>query len=373
MIYLDNAATTYPKPESVYKALDYANRNQAFNAGRGSYKYSKEAFKVIEKVRAEIAAMVEEEPNQVVFTATATDAINDIINGLNLQKGDNVYISPFEHNASVRSLYLLQESIDINIHILEFDKETWEPDIESITNSFATHKPALVVCSHISNVTGYILPYVSIFELSKRYNARTLLDSAQSFGSLQINKDYVDFIIFDGHKALYSSFGIGGYVNSGHIKLEHIRGGGTGSDSLNVKMPDGNAGYEPGTHNVVAFYGLEKSLQWLSNVDVYKNIRLLTDYLIEQLESLGNIQLYLPESKKVFGIISFSVDGYDSDSVGNILSDEYDICVRTGYHCAPLIHDFIGSKVCNGTVRVSVGFFNSKHDIDILIEALQSL
>ena len=373
MIYLDNAATTYPKPECVYKALDYANRNQAFNAGRGSYKYSREAFQEIENVRAKIAEVAKAEPKQVVFTASATDAINDIINGLCLEESANIYISPFEHNAVVRSVYLLKKKTNINIHVLEFDKDTWKPDLESIANSFALHKPSLVICSHISNVTGYILPYLSIFRLAKQYEATTLLDSAQSFGTVTIKKDYVDFMIFDGHKALYSSFGIGGYVNTGNISLSLVKAGGTGSDSLNVNMPEGPAGYEPGTHNAVVFYGLNQSLEWLKTNDVYTRIKELSDYLVSRLLNLENIIVFLPESKDVFGIVSFAVEGYESDEIGSILFDEYDICVRTGYHCAPLVHDFIGSKLYKGTIRVSVGYFNTYADIDKCINALGTL
>ncbi|MBQ6628644.1 MAG: aminotransferase class V-fold PLP-dependent enzyme [Methanobrevibacter sp.] len=373
MIYLDNAATTYPKPECVYEALDFANRNQAFNAGRGSYKYSKEAFQKIEEVREKIGKVVKAEPNQVVFTASATDAISDIINGIDLKEGANVYVSPFEHNAVVRSLYLIKENTNINIHTLEFDIDTWEPDLDNIKNSFAIHKPRLVVCSHISNVTGYVLPYLPIFRLAKQYDAITLLDSAQSFGALEIKKDYVDFMIFDGHKALYSSFGIGGYVNAGNISLDMVKAGGTGSDSLNVHMPAGPTGYEPGTHNVVAFYGLGQSLEWLKTVDVYEKVKELTEYLISRLTEIDGISVYMPESENIFGVVSFNVYGYEADEVGSILFEEYDICLRTGYHCAPLIHDFIRSQPYKGTVRASVGYFNTKSDIDELYDALRSL
>ena len=373
MIYLDNAATTYPKPGCVYEALDYANRNQAFNAGRGSYKYSKEAFQKIEEVRIKISEMAESDPNQVVFTASATDAIGDIINGLDLKENDNVYISPFEHNAVVRSLFLLQKKTSIHIHVLDFDKESWEPDLDSIANNFAVNRPTLVICSHISNVTGYILPYLQIFRMAKQYEAITLLDSAQSFGSVQMKKDYVDFMIFDGHKALYSSFGIGGYVNSGNILLNQVKAGGTGSDSLNVNMPSGPIGFEPGTHNVVAFYGLGQSLEWLKTVNVYEKVKELTEYMITRLTKINGITIYYPESSLIFGIVSFNVYGYEADEVGSILFEEFDICLRTGYHCAPLIHDFIGSQPYKGTVRASIGYFNTKSDIDELCDALCSL
>ena len=153
MIYFDNAATTYPKPDSVYKALDYANRNLAFNSGRGEYKESVTGFDIIEETRFKIANLVSTKASNVIFSSSATESLNQIINGMNISSGDTIYISPFEHNAVVRPLYLIKERKNIEIKILPFDKKTWLPEIDKIKSEFILNNPKAVFISHISNVT----------------------------------------------------------------------------------------------------------------------------------------------------------------------------------------------------------------------------
>ena len=375
MIYLDNAATTYPKPEEVYKALDHANRNFAFNAGRGSYPSARSVTELIQETKQLLGDLLKVPGNTVSFESSATEALNIIINGIPFQSGDTVYISPFEHNAVVRPLYNLKEKIGINVELLPFDKKTWEFDEERAADLFALKNPKAVFISHISNVTGYILPFGTIFASAKRYNSITVLDCSQSLGVLNPSVENTDFVIFAGHKSLYASFGIAGFYNLAEIKLNVTKSGGTGSDSLNHNMPeDGPGRYESGSLNSVAVAGLNASLKWLSVNDVYAHEKDLTEYLIERLSTLSKVCLFLPErTDQILGIVSFAVDGYTASDVGSILSDEFDISLRTGYHCSPFIHDFIDSKRSNGTVRVSFGAFSNKEDIQVLIDALTSL
>ena len=147
--YFD-AATTFPKPEEVYEALDYANRNLAFNAGRGEYQQSTEAFNLIQDTREKLASFVNRDANEVVFTSSATESLNLIINGITIESGDHVYVSPFEHNAVMRPLKLLQEKVNFELKVLPFDKVTWEPDLDSIKNEFALYHPNAIFISHIS-------------------------------------------------------------------------------------------------------------------------------------------------------------------------------------------------------------------------------
>lgn len=376
MIYFDNAATTYPKPNEVYEALDYANRN-AFNSGRGSYKSSKQCSKIIDEVRKLVLNVGKINDGKVIFTDSATTALNRIIFGIDLKKGDNIYISPFEHNSIVRPLNELKEQLGINIIVLPFIKDDeWIADEEKIGNMFAINKPKAIMLSHISNTTGFILPYEIIFKLGKRFNSINVLDSAQAFGIVDINNiNNIDYIVFAGHKSLYSSFGIAGILKLGKDVLKKTLFGGTGSDTMNPKMsndiPDG---YEAGSHNIVAIQGLNAGLKWLSEHNVFEHEKEMTEYLITQLKKNEKIKIYLPNNtKNILGIVSISINGYDSNDVGTILDDEFDICVRTGYHCAPLVHEFIESIDSNGTVRISLGYFNTKEEIDTLIEALKSL
>ena len=375
MIYLDNSATTFPKPEEVYKALDFANRNLAFNAGRGNYKKAQEVTKIIDETREEIASLVNANANNVAFLSSATECLNIIINGLQLDDGDVVYISPFEHNAIVRPLFEIQKDKKIEIIIMPFDKKTWLPDLNKLDEMMAIKKPKAVFVSQISNVTGLMLDYENIFELAKKYQGITVLDSAQAFGVVNPNLKNVDFCIFAGHKSLYASFGIAGIVAKDFSLLNVTKSGGTGSDSLNHYMPEKGYGrIEAGSPNIVAIYGLHESIKWLKNNDVSKHENSLTSCLINRLKDIENIVVYAPENTMdLLGIISINVEGYNPSDIGSILSNEFDIAVRTGYHCSPFVHEFIGSNKFNGTVRISLGAFNTEDDIDKLIKALNTL
>lgn len=374
MIYLDNAATTYPKPESVYSALDNANRCMAFNAGRGSYQAAKNVARMIDDTREKVASLVSARPETVSFESSATEAMNIIINGLDLKDGDNIYISPFEHNAIVRPLFNLQKTINLNIYTLPFFEKSWEFDGSKASDMFVMNKPKACFITHISNVTGYILPYGTIFALTKKYNCINILDCAQSLGVINPSTKDVDFMVFAGHKSLYASFGIAGFLNLTNTILKVSKSGGTGSDSLNTEMPEsGNGRYESGSANSVAIAGLNQSIDWLREKDIYSHEKELTTYLVSKLKELTKVVIFAPDKIDLFGIVSFAVKGYAAADIGDILSEDFDICVRTGYHCAPFIHDFIGSKQYGGTVRVSLSYFSSKTDIDVLVDALQSL
>lgn len=373
MRYFDNSATTFPKPECVYEALDYANRNLAFNAGRGQYQKAVDAENYIQSARKEIASFINCDYKCVTFLASATESLNLIINGLDISNGDNIYISPFEHNAIIRPLYNLKEKIDFNIIMMPFDNKTWKVDEQKLINLFALHNPKAILISSVSNVTGYKLPYEEIFAISKKYNCINVLDCAQSFGILPINKVNIDFIVFAGHKTLYTCFGVAGFININDVKLTITKSGGNGSDSLNHKMPDNNyERYEAGSPNIVAIYGLLKSCEWLKKENILEKEIINTKYLIEELKKLNNVKLYLPDNENVLSIVSITVNDYKPDEVASILNDEFEICVRSGYHCSPYVHDFIGTKN-GGTVRISLGAFNTKEDIDFLVDALKSL
>lgn len=375
MIYLDNAATTYPKPEEVYIALDKANRN-AFNTGRGSYKCAREASEIKEAVRNKILNINKIKNAKVVYTNSATTSLNDLIFGINIKENDYIYISPFEHNSIIRPLEELKKRMKINIEILPFDKQTWKPNYDKINDMFAIHNPAAVFLSQVSNVTGYILPYNEIFELTKKYNSINILDSSQGYGIVPINNtENINYIVFAGHKSLYASFGIAGYIKLKNDKLKQNIFGGTGSDTMNPNMPDTFPdGYEAGSPNIVSISALDASIDWLNIVDIYEHEKELTKYLIDKLKKTKNVHLFIPDDNDdIFGMVSIGINNYSSDDVGSILDDEYNICVRTGYHCAPLVHDFIGSLEYNGTVRISLNYFNTKNDVDLLISALESL
>ena len=369
MIYLDNSATTYPKPESVYKIIDKISRN-SFNAGRGAYRYSKEALKIIDEAREEIASFINAKANQVVFSPSATEAINIIIYGTGIKEGDNVYVTPFEHNAIIRTLHAKKAKI----HIIPFNKSNWEVDTKTLNDMFAINNPKAVFVSQISNVTGFKPDYGTIFVQSSRYNSINVLDAAQGFGIVPISKDNINYIVFAGHKSLYGSFGAGGFVKLMDDVLDPLVYGGTGSDSLNENMPQTcPEKYEAGSHNVVAIAALNEGSKWIKANEIEKKEKEMTKYLVQELKKNKKIKLFIPENENIIGILSIGIDGYDSDDVAAILADEFDICTRSGYHCAPYVHDFIGSKTYKGTIRISMGAFTTKEDIDSLIVALREI
>lgn len=378
MIYLDNAATTFPKPEAVYRAMDDINRNGAVNAGRGSYRVARQANKLTTETKNQLKHLVHAEADSaVVFAPSVTIAMNQIINGLGLREGAVVYVSPYEHNAVARSLHLLAKSKHIIIQELAIDDISLEMDLEKIKYQFAQSKPEAVFCTHISNVTGYILPIKEIFEEAKRYKCVTVLDSAQSLGLIDTRADMLnaDIIAFAGHKTLYGPFGIGGFINISHIPLKEFIAGGTGSDSLELDMPEGlEAKYEVASGNIVAIAGLNAALSELKTNVIYKQEMELTRYLIDGLSSIKGIHLYIQRNQeKQVGIVSFSCEGLKSEDVGQILDEDFNIAVRTGYHCAPFIHKYLKDEAFLGTVRVGIGQFTSKSDIDSLIKALKEI
>lgn len=377
MIYLDNAATTYPKPESVYKALDDANRNQAFNAGRGSYKVAKDSSKLIDETKKAILKLLHGRGNEsVAFTPSITIALNEILNGIDFAKGDYIFLSPYEHNAVARTANQICKRTGAMLELLPVKEDTLEIDIEKTKYIFSTKKPRCVCCTAISNVTGYILPIPEVFEIAKAHEAVTVLDTAQALGLIDIDiiKCKVDFVAFAGHKALYGPLGIGGFVDVNNIPLKEYIVGGTGSDSLNLDMPSESPyRYESASTNIVAIAGLMAAINEISIDPKNTPEKLLLEYLIEAFEKNEKIIMYLPPKDQRIGILSFDLDGYKSEDIGMILDEDFDIAVRTGYHCAPFVHDLLGDKKFLGTVRVGIGRYNTKRDIDTLVQAIEEL
>lgn len=377
MVYLDNAATTFPKPEVVYDAMDKMNREGAVNAGRGSYKLAQEADKLIGETKELIRKLLHVDVSvAVIFAPSVTIAMNQIVNGLRLRDKAVVYLSPYEHNAVARSIHELAKKKGLVIKEIPINSAL-EIDLEKMKYEFAKDRPEAVFCTHISNVTGYILPIQEIFEESKKYGCTNILDSAQSMGLVEIRADLmkVDMIAFTGHKTLYGPIGIGGFVNVSGVPLDVFISGGTGSDSLNLEMPDGNESrYESSSCNMVAIAGLNAALKNIDQEFCMKHEKELSDYLINELSSIREVKMCLPENRQQHvGIVSFTIEGFNSEDVGIILDEDFDIAVRTGYHCAPFIHKYLKDLGTLGTVRIGLGQFSTIEDIDKLILGLKEI
>lgn len=377
-IYLDNAATTFPKPEIVYDALDRANRKLAVNAGRGSYALAKQAAEVITDTKKEIIKLANaDDVAEVVLTASATLACNQIFGGIDWNKEDVVYVSPYEHNAVMRVLHGLQKRHRFEIEELAIDEQTLQLDLARVEYQFLRKKPTVVVMSHVSNVLGYVLPIREITKLAKEYQALVVVDGSQAIGVVPVNlkSTAVDFYIFAGHKTLYGPFGVGGFINCSGKKLLPFLAGGTGSDSLNLEMDVSTAGgLEPGSPNVVAIAGLLAALREDERPSLYESEQELTGDLLEKISEISDVQVYrIADTKQQIGIVAFNIEGYQAADVGMILDQDYHIAVRTGYQCAPLIHEHIHSKEYGGVVRVSIGRYTTKEEIDCLVQAVREI
>lgn len=382
-IYLDNAATTYPKPEIVYSTMDKYLREECVNAGRGAYALAKKANNLIEETRDLILDMVNSHAGQVIFSPSATLAINQILRGLNWNEIKNVYVSPFEHNAIIRTLYSMKKTYGFNIRIIPFDNITFELNEAELKVMFAKDNPDLIALSHVSNVTGYVLPIRKCHELAQKYNPINIVDCAQSLGLIPIDSQEefkeCDFIIFAGHKTLYGPFGIAGYIQlKNNIELIEAITGGTGSDSTNLEMPkDDVKRYEAGSYNTYAISGLNASLKWIQATginNILDNEKDLTNILVECLQEIEGIELYIPENlDNHVGIVAFNISGYKAEEIGQILNDEFGICVRTGHHCAPYVGEFLDGMALEGTVRASLSFFSTENDVMLLVNALRKI
>ena len=377
MIYLDNAATTFPKSETVYHALDIANRELAFNAGRGSYHAARKAAGLIDGTKRQILKLIAAPDNTaVIFTPSITVALNEILQGIEFAENDTVYLSPYEHNAVARTVHLLKTKYHLNVIEMPLKTESMEIDIDQLKYLFTTQPPKCVCCTHISNVTGYILPIKEIFDAAERYAAVTVLDTAQSLGIEPIcSKDLnISFLAFAAHKTLYGPMGIGGFVDFQKYKLREVIVGGTGSNSLSLDMPKESPNkYESSSCNIVAVAGLHAALNEVNSAEGESKEKELLEYLISELETVDGVVMYHPVSTHHKSILSINLIKYKAEDVANILDQDFDIAVRAGYHCAPLIHKWLKDEEYLGTVRISVGKFNQKNDVEELVKAIKEL
>jgi len=377
MAYFDNAATTYPKPQEVYSAMDEFYRICGGSAGRGSYSKAVSAKAIIDETRLLIQNLLHCPAKQVIFEPTATIALNIIIQGM-IEKGlKTVYISPFEHNAVTRTLFHFENLKRIKVFELPVGKD-FTYDLIRTKSMFDSNKPDFVIVSHASNVIGLIAPIEDIFMLAKKYGAVTLVDMAQTAGLVDINVglETIDFAVFAGHKSLMGPTGISGFVMKPDVLPSPVLFGGTGYDSANQDMPsDLPERYEMGTLNIAGIAGLNAALRWI-------NMRGIDELYKEELKNRNRLLVLLSQydyisvvgwamDQKYIGIVSCLFDGLSSDSVGPILN-EYGIAARTGLQCAPRAHSFLKTYPA-GTVRFSVNAFTTNDDFDDLKNSLDSI
>ena len=377
MAYFDNAATTFPKPEAVYKSMDLFQRHTGGSFGRGNYGFSASMKGVVDDTRSKIADLFHCPAKEVIFEPSATISLNIIIQGIIRQGAKNIYISPFEHNAVTRTLHYYENLGQIKVTQLHVTPNL-KFDLQRIRFQFEERRPDLVILSHASNVIGLIAPVDEIFREAKAYGAITVLDMAQSAGLVDcdLSKDYFDFAVFAGHKTLLGPTGISGFVMKPDFNLEPVFFGGTGFESANQDMPRSlPERFEFGTLNTVGIVGLNASIKWILEQGINAIAQIESSNrktLIELLSSYDFISLVgNVDGKDYVGIVSCLLQGISSDTAGQLFS-ERNISVRTGLHCAPLAHQFLKTYP-SGTIRFSVNCFTNSDDFMELQTALNDI
>jgi cysteine desulfurase family protein len=359
MIYLDNAATTFPKPPGVIDAMVRA-MNECGNPGRSGHPLALKAGRIVMETREELADFLgAPSPEHLVFCSNCTDALNLAIKGI-VQKGWHVATTVWEHNSVLRVLKSLEAQGIINLSI----KETLEEAMTEGTN--------LAVCAHASNVTGAIQPIAALGRRAHALGALFIVDAAQSAGILPLTLESAnaDMIAMPGHKGLYGPQGTGALVIAKHViaQLKALKEGGTGTSSASFYQPDEiPERFESGTVNTPGIAGLFAGVKFVRahQQEIYEHELGLTKQLIEALNNIQGVTIYGPDDPTDrVGVVAFNVDGVSSGEIADALGDE-EICVRAGLHCAPGAHITLNTinAVESGMIRASVGFFNTSADI----------
>lgn len=374
--YFDNAATTYPKPERVYDFADSFYRNSGGNIGRGGNALAVAAGGVAKAAKDNLKKLYGCPASEVVFTASATDALNRILLGLRLCAGDAVYCTPFEHNAVTRPLHHLAEVSGIDIKVLPFDSETLEPRYEEIEADFGACWPKLVVMTHASNVCGAVVPVEKIARMAKACGATVVVDMSQTAGllGLELSSELYDFAVFAGHKTLYGPFGIGGFICKHGATLRPVFFGGNGINSVEQSLPKNIVQMEEiGSQNTYAIAGLKASTDWLlergleavRDAEAKNRERLLTC-----LRGAGFCTVVADGMRcERIGVVSAQFDGFSPDE-GEMILGRCGVAVRSGIQCAPFAHRFLGTLPA-GTIRFSVSALTGDAEFEALGRAME--
>ncbi len=374
--YLDNAATSWPKPECVYRAVDRFNREIGANPGRGSHRKTIEAGMLVLETRELLAGLFNvKDSSRIVFMPNVTYALNLALKGI-LNPGDHVVISSMEHNAVARPLHTLEQTgVEVSVVQCAPDGSLDPRGVE-----LAVRDNTRMICMlHASNLTGTIMPVEEVGRIAKERGALFLVDAAQTAGVLPIDVEaqHIDLLAFTGHKGLLGPQGTGGlYIRPG-LEVCSLIEGGTGSLSEELSQPDFLPDrFESGTPNTPGLAGLGAGVRYLLEVGIEKVRRHeqeLTELLLCGLKEIKGVTLYGPcDSRRQTAVVSLNVAGLDCGELCFMLDRNYGIISRSGLHCSPLAHRTIGT-IKKGTCRLSPGFFNTPEDIEKTVRAVAEI
>lgn len=378
MIYLDNAATSWPKPEEVYQEVGDFLRRSGANPGRGGHRMAREASEMVEATRLKMAEYFHlADPKRFIFTCNATEALNLAIKG-SLRTGDHVVTTSMEHNSVLRPLHYLKEE-GVTTTIVQADP------MGRITAGqiLGALRPEtkLIILTYASNVTGTVMPVQEVGRIARDNGILFLVDGAQAVGErdFDLTDLPLDMLAFPGHKALLGPTGIGGlYIREGvELELLPLKEGGTGTGSELAGQPQELPyRYESGTLNTSGIAGLGAALSFLikeGQARITSHIDELTKRFIEGCREISGLQIYGPPStEERVGVVSLNIEGLAPDELAFILDEVYEVAVRAGLHCAPLAHRTLGTYP-TGAARFSFGYHNTPEEIDAAVGALAEI
>ncbi len=377
MIYLDNAATSFPKPESVYQALDRFARTDLANPGRAGHKMALAAERCLDDGRHLLNQFFHGvSPDRFIFTLNCTDALNMAFKGV-LQEGDHVITTDLEHNSVSRPLRAMEKAGRISLTRLAADAGgTVDPDT---IKKALTPKTRMIAQTHASNVLGTVQPITEIGAIAREANILFLVDCAQTAGVLPIDVQTmnIDLLAFPGHKSLMGPTGTGALYVGRRAKVGVWREGGTGGDSSSETQPTEFPYFlEGGTPNVLGVAGLVAGVKWVTEQGlgkIHAHEVALVERLWKRLDEIGGYHVFgHRDHNRRVGTVSFRSDALPAPEIGGILDQAFEIAIRPGLHCAPYVHKAIGTFP-DGAVRVSPGPFNTEADIDVLANALAEI
>lgn len=373
MIYLDNAATTLKKPQAVIDAVITAMTSLG-NSGRGASDASLDASRVVFEARQKLSELFHCRADHVVFTCNATEALNLAISGL-FSKGDHILSTDLEHNSVLRPLYRLQE-LGVDVSFLAADR-AGKIDYDDFERLLQENTKA-VVCTHASNLTGTLTDIQRVGEFCKKHGLLFILDASQTAGSFPIDmeKNHIDVLCFTGHKAMLGPQGTGGACVREGVNIRPFKVGGTGVQSHLKSQPEQMpTRLEAGTLNAHGIAGLSAAVDFLQEVGI-DNIRKkeaeLTMRFYEGVKAIPGVTVYGEFSCERAPIVSLNIRDYPSSAVSDCLSQQYGIATRSGAHCAPRLHEALGTDT-QGAVRFSFGYFNTNEEIDAAIRAVAEI
>ncbi|TDX53151.1 aminotransferase class V-fold PLP-dependent enzyme [Orenia marismortui] len=377
MIYLNNAATTWPKPEQVYQEIDDFFRNYGTNPSRGGSLGLSIVERKIFEIREKLAALINAQHSaRIIFTSGATESLNLGIKGI-VKKGDHVITSCLEHNSVLRPLNKLKKDLGIEVSYIDVD-EFGTLDPKSVAEAIR-EDTRLIITTHASNVIGTLVDIKEIAQLARKNNILYMVDAAQTAGVFPIDLEEVeiDLLAMPGHKSLYGPPGIGVlYIREG-IELDTLIEGGTGSNSLDPYQPQVIPDrYESGTQNTIGIIGLGSGIDFINQtglLEIKEHELELTDQLLKGLIAREEVVVYgRKDTISRAPVVAFNLKGQGAAEVAYRLEDKYSIAVRAGLHCAPLVHKSLGT-VEQGMIRVSFSYFNTKKDVETLLKAIDEI